>query len=63
MKENNKRTVFAPQPTSNLPTSLSPNRIISVKLNPDEDVAWVWTISPETRYVSGYNIIKKQPKT
>ena len=54
-----KRRVYAPQSTSTLPTSLSPNRVISVELNPDEDVTWVWTILPATRYVSGYNIIKK----
>lgn len=59
MKENNKRTVFAPQPVL-VSASIPSNRVISVKLNSDEDIDWTWMSLPDgTRYVGGYRIVKK----
>ncbi|MFB2895248.1 hypothetical protein ACE1CI_20255 [Aerosakkonemataceae cyanobacterium BLCC-F50] len=61
MTENQKkRTVFAPQPTLVLSSNLPANRIISVELNDNEDVEWMWATLPDgTKYVSGYIIVKK----
>ncbi len=60
IKNQLKRIVYAPQPVLTQSTSLPANRVISVQLNVDEAVEWIWTLSPDrTRYVSGYNIIKK----
>jgi len=56
-----KRTVFAPQPTLMSSFELPANRVISVELNPEEEVEWAWTLLPDgTSYVSGYTI---SPKT
>ena len=54
------RTVIAPLPT---PASeiLPPNRILSVVLEEDEEVEWVWSTAPDgVSYVSGYAIMKHQ---
>lgn len=53
------RTVYAPQPM--FPPGKAPaNRVISVRLDEDEEVEWQWTSLPDGQtYVSGYTIIKK----
>lgn len=57
----NKRTVFAPQPAQNISSQLPANHLISVEINEDEDVEWIWTASFEgIEYVSGYNIVKRE---
>jgi hypothetical protein len=45
------------------PINLLPqNRVISVELNKNEDVQWIWThTSSGQSYVSGYEIIEKAP--
>lgn len=54
------RIVAAPLPT---PASekLPPNCVISVVLEDDEDVEWIWnTATNGVSYVSGYTIMKRQ---
>ena len=53
------RIVHAPVPILTSSTTLPPNRVLSVVLRPEEDVAWIWTSTPDGgSYVSGYTIIK-----
>ena len=55
-----KRTVFAPQPILISSLALPANRVISVEVDDNEDVEWMWTSLPEgTKYISGYTIVKK----
>ena len=35
----------------------APNRVLSVKLKPGEEVEWLWTSGPGGRNVSGYRIV------
>lgn len=59
-EDKQKRIVVAPQPSLVSPSSLPPNRVISVELENGEDVEWVWASLPDgTKYVSGYTIVKK----
>jgi len=54
-----KRTVYAPQAEPNS----SPPAVISVKLDEDEDVEWIWTHTPDGKsVVSGYIITKRPDK-
>ena len=51
------RVVWAPAPTAS--ALLPSNRVVSVILQPGEEVAWVWTSTSDGgSYVSGYTIIK-----
>ena len=51
-----KRTVYAPQAERNS----SPPAIISVELNEDEDVEWIWTHTADGKsVVTGYIITKR----
>lgn len=53
------RVVQAPAPTAS--TLLPSNRVVSVILQPEEEVAWVWTSTPDGgSYVSGYTIVKRK---
>jgi len=57
---NRKQVVFAPQPVFISSSQLPANRVISVELNADEAVEWIWTSLPSgASYASGYTIIKK----
>jgi hypothetical protein len=59
-EDKQKKIVVAPQPSLVSPSSLPSSRVISVELENDEDVEWVWMSLPDgTQYVSGYTIIKK----
>ena len=49
------RVVLAPEPDL-MAGQLAPNRVLSVKLKPGEEVEWLWTSLPGGRYVSGYQI-------
>ena len=51
------RVILAPEPEL-MAGQLAPNRVLSVKLKPDEEVEWLWTSIPGARYVSGYRIVK-----
>jgi hypothetical protein len=52
------RTVMAPPP-SPLSAKMPANRVVSVIVQADEDVEWVWSSTAEgVKYVSGYNKIK-----
>ena len=51
------KVVLAPEPEL-MAGQLAPNRVLSVKLKPGEEVAWLWTSIPGGRYVSGYQIVK-----
>jgi hypothetical protein len=54
------RVVQAPEPTLTPSTVLPSNRVMSVTLEPDEDVAWIWTSTPDGgSYVSGYTITRR----
>lgn len=56
------RVEFAPQPEMSR-GQLPPNRVISVKLNPGEEVRWIWTSLPDGgSYVSGYKVVKMDPR-
>jgi hypothetical protein len=60
MKDQQKHTVFAPQPTFVSSSQRPANRVISVQLNADEAVQWTWMSLPDgTSYVSGYTICQK----
>jgi hypothetical protein len=50
------RVVLAPEPEL-MTGQLAPNRVLSVKLKPGEEVEWLWTSIPGGRYVSGYRIV------
>ncbi len=57
--EEKHRVVTAPQ-SSGLVSQTQPNRQLSVRLEEDEDVQWIWTRSPDgQQYVSGYTIVKR----
>ena len=61
-QENQKRIVTAPQQSllSNSTTTNIPSAVISVELNENEEVQWIWTNYPNgQRVVTGYNIIQK----
>ena len=49
------RVVLAPEPELTA-GQLAPNRVLSVKLKPGEEVEWLWTLVPGGRYVGGYQI-------
>jgi hypothetical protein len=51
------RVVLAPEPDL-AAGQLAPNRVLSVKLKPGEEVEWLWTSISGGRYVSGYQIVK-----
>lgn len=51
------RVALAPEPELTA-GQLAPNRVLSVKLKPGEEVEWLWTSIPGGRYVSGYQIVK-----
>ncbi len=54
------RTVTAPEP-SFASATLSPNRVLCVDLEADEDVEWITTANADgTTYVSGYTIVKRE---
>ncbi len=55
------RVVHAPQPSVATAAAL-PNRVLSVVLESDEDVDWIWTAAGGVRFVSGYTIVKKQDR-
>ncbi|MGV2829735.1 hypothetical protein [Myxosarcina sp. GI1(2024)] len=61
-QENSKRIVPAPQPSLSLTSATSniPSAVISVELNENEEVQWIWTTYPNGQIVvTGYNIIQK----
>jgi hypothetical protein len=46
-------------PPSPLSAKMPANRVVSVIVQADEDVEWVWSSTAEgVKYVSGYNKIK-----
>lgn len=52
------RVVPAPEPQL-MAGQLAPNRVLSVRLKPGENVEWLWTLLPlGGQYVSGYRIVK-----
>jgi len=51
------KVVLAPEPELSA-GQLAPNRVLSVKLRPGEDVEWLWTSIAGGRYVSGYRIVR-----
>ena len=54
------RTVIAPAPSPATTTAL-PNRVLSVILEADEDVEWLWTSTANgVSYVSGYTLVKRE---
>lgn len=56
-----REVVQAPEPTQTSSTMLPPNRVMSVTLEPEEDVVWIWTSTPDGgSYVSGYTITKRK---
>ena len=57
-----KRIVTAPQTNLllNSTTANIPSAVISVELNENEEVEWIYTVYPNgQRVVTGYNIIQK----
>ncbi len=57
MTQKPKRSVEAPKPTfQGAPVVFS-----NVELAEDEDVQWSWTHTAKGSYVSGYQILKKEP--
>ena len=61
-QENQKRIVTAPQTNLFLDSTATniPSTVISVELNENEEVEWIWTTYPNgLRVVTGYNIIQK----
>ena len=58
-----KRIGFAPSTTLMPFSSIEANRVLSVKLEADEEVEWTWTYWPNgERSVTGYVIIKNTPE-
>lgn len=52
------RVVPAPAPILPGAAPPPPNRVLSVILQPGEEVGWIWTFGPDGgSYVSGYTII------
>ena len=61
-QENQKRIVTAPQANLFLDSTAIniPSTVISVELNENEEVEWIWTTYQNgQRVVTGYNIIQK----
>ncbi|MEM8723437.1 MAG: hypothetical protein AAGE84_29830 [Cyanobacteria bacterium P01_G01_bin.39] len=61
-QENKKRIVTAPQQSLllNSTTNNIPSTVISIELNENEEVQWIWTTYPNgQRVATGYNIIQK----
>ena len=61
-QENQKRIVTAPRESLLLDLTATniPSTVISVELNENEDVEWIWTTYQNgQRVVTGYNIIQK----
>ena len=61
-EENKKRVVTAPQANLLLNSTAThiPSTVISVELNENEEVEWIWTTYPDGQtVVTGYNIIQK----
>ena len=61
-QENQKRIVTAPQANLFLDSTATniPSTVLSVELNENEQVEWIWTTySNGQRVVTGYNIIQK----
>ena len=61
-EEKQKRIVTAPQANLylNSTTNNIPSTVISVELNENEEVEWVWTTYPDGQtVVTGYNIVQK----
>lgn len=57
------RIVAAPTPTLLGAVPLPPNRVVSMVLQPGEELHWTWTSGPDGSYVSGYTIINpRRPK-
>jgi len=53
------RTVYAPQPKDDS----KPPAVISVELDEDEDVEWIWThTSDGESFVTGYTIVERVDK-
>ena len=58
-EKSNKRTVYAPQAERDS----TPPAVISVKLDEDEDVEWIWTHTADGKSaVTGYIITKRTDK-
>ena len=61
-QENSKRIVTAPQQSLFIDSTTTniPSAVISVELDDNEEVEWIWTTySNGQRVVTGYNIIQK----
>lgn len=61
-QENQKRIVTAPGESLLLNSTATniPSTVISVELNVNEDVEWIWTTYQNgQRVVTGYNVIQK----
>lgn len=61
-RENQNRIVTAPLPSLILDSTTNniPSAVISVELNENEEVEWIWTIYPNgQKIVTGYNVIQK----
>jgi hypothetical protein len=54
-----RRLIPAPAPSNPRLHSI----VLNVECNEDEEVEWVWTETPDGRFVSGYHIVLKHPKT
>lgn len=56
-----RRVVNAPPATARASTAPARNLVLSVVLEADEDVEWIWTATADgAEYVSGYNIVKNE---
>lgn len=61
LRDEGPRVVQAPEPALAPSTVLPPNRVMSVTLEPGEDVAWTWTSTPDGgSYVSGYTVTRRK---
>ena len=57
------RIGFAPSVTLMPSSPIQANRVISVKLEEDEEVQWTWTYWPNgENSITGYTIVKKTPE-
>jgi len=57
--ESIKRTAYAPQPECRS----TPPAVISVELDEDEDIEWIWTHTSDGKsVVTGYTITKRTDK-
>jgi hypothetical protein len=60
MSQTDKRTVTPPPPSPPTANAL-PNQVLSVVLNADEDVEWLWTCSADrVTYASGYRVVRRR---